>query len=281
MSSENVAAPLAPGGPVLLVGAGKMGGALLDGWLARGLDPALVAVVDPGLPDEAAAALRARGATVAPEPGSIAAPAAILFAVKPQMVAAAIPSAAAFAGPDTVVVSILAGTTLATLSAGLPPGTAVVRAMPNTPAAVGRGITVCVAGPGVSAAQTALAHKLLQASGQVEWVEDEPLIDAVTGVSGSGPAYVFLMVECLARAGVAQGLPPELAATLARATIEGAGELLHRQPGIAPETLRTNVTSPNGTTAAALAVLMAEDGLDLLIEKAVAAAVDRARELAA
>lgn len=272
--------PLDPGGPVLLVGAGKMGGALLDGWLAGGLDPALVAVVDPGLPPEAADVLRAKGATVAPEPGSIPPPAAILFAVKPQMAASAIPSAAAFAGPDSVVVSILAGTTLKTLAAGLPAGTAVVRAMPNTPAAVGRGITVCVAGNGVTEAQRSLAHQLLQASGVVEWVEDELLIDAVTGVSGSGPAYVFLLVECLARAGVAQGLSPELAAKLARATIEGSGELLHRQPEISPETLRKNVTSPNGTTAAALAVLMADGGLDPLIEKAVAAAADRARELA-
>lgn len=256
-----------------------MGGALLDGWLAGGLDAAFAAVIDPGLPEDAAAALRARGVRLAPEPGDLAPPAAILFAVKPQMAAEALPTAARFAGPDTVLVSILAGTTLATLSAGLPAGTAVVRAMPNTPAAVGRGITVCVAGAGVTEAQRALADRLLRASGLVEWVEDETLIDAVTGVSGSGPAYVFLLAESLARAGVAAGLAPELAVKLARATVEGAGELMFRSPEIRPETLRKNVTSPNGTTAAALQVLMDEGGLDPLLERAVAAAVDRAREL--
>lgn len=277
--SDAFAGPLDPGGPVLLVGAGKMGGALLDGWLARGLDPVFVAVIDPGLPENAAEVLRGKGVRIAPEPGDLAAPAAILFAVKPQMAAQALPAAAAFAGPDTVLVSILAGTTLATLSAGLPAGAAVIRAMPNTPAAVGRGITVCVPGPGVTTAQRSLADALLQASGKVEWVDDEALIDAVTGVSGSGPAYVFHLVEALARAGVAEGLPPELAMTLARATVEGAGELLHRQPEFSPETLRKDVTSPNGTTAAALAVLMADDGLGPLIGKTVAAAAARAREL--
>ncbi|WP_428981236.1 pyrroline-5-carboxylate reductase [Methylopila turkensis] len=256
-----------------------MGGALLDGWLARGLDPRLVAVVDPGLPEAAAAALAANGATVAPEPGAIQHPSAILFAVKPQVAAAALPTAAAFAGPETVVVSILAGTTLATLGAGLPSETAIVRAMPNTPAAVGRGITACVANAHVSAGQKALADALLSAAGAVEWVADEALIDAVTGVSGSGPAYVFLLVETLAKAGVAAGLPADLAARLARATVEGSGELLRLSPD-APETLRTNVTSPNGTTAAALAVLMADDGLGPLMERAVRAAAARARELA-
>ncbi|MFD1704387.1 pyrroline-5-carboxylate reductase [Methylopila henanensis] len=279
MTASNSAGPLDPGGPVLLVGAGKMGGALLDGWLARGLDPRLVAVVDPGLPEGAAAALAAKGATVAPEPGAIEQPSAILFAVKPQVAAAALPTAAAFAGPRTVVVSILAGTTLATLGAGLPPETAIVRAMPNTPAAVGRGITACVPNAHVSAGQKALADALLSAAGAVEWVGDEALIDAVTGVSGSGPAYVFLLVETLAKAGVAAGLPADLAARLARATVEGSGELLRLSPD-APETLRKNVTSPNGTTAAALAVLMADDGLDPLMERAVRAAVTRARELA-
>ncbi len=277
--STTAEGPLDPGGPVLLIGAGKMGGALLDGWLAHGLDPAFVAIVDPGLPRDAVDAFRARGVRIAPEPGDIAAPAAILFAVKPQMAAAALPTAGAFAGPDTVLVSILAGTTLATLAAGLPPGAAIVRAMPNTPAAVGRGITVCVPGPMVSAGQRGLADRLLQASGEVAWIDDEALIDAVTGVSGSGPAYVFLLAESLARAGVAAGLSPELAGRLARATVSGAGELLHRSTD-GPDTLRKNVTSPTGTTAAALAVLMAEDGLDLLMANAVAAATKRARELA-
>lgn len=278
--TEPFLGPLSPGGPILLVGAGKMGGALLEGWLAGGLDPALVAVLDPGLPSDVAERLRARGVTLAPEPSALPTPAAILFAVKPQMATEALPSAAGFVGPDTVVVSILAGTTLTTLRAGLPAGAAVVRTMPNTPASVGRGITACVAGEGVSAAQRALADRLLQACGEVVWVDDEALIDAVTGVSGSGPAYVFLMAESLARAGAAAGLPLDLAAKLARVTVEGAGELLHRSPETAPEALRRNVTSPNGTTAAALKVLMAEDGLDPLLERAVAAATARSRELA-
>ncbi|GLK75472.1 pyrroline-5-carboxylate reductase [Methylopila jiangsuensis] len=271
--------PLQPGGPIVLIGAGKMGGALLDGWLAGGLDPALAAVVDPGLPPEAAAALKSRGVALVPDPAAIAAPAAVVLAVKPQMVADALPVAAAFMQPGAVLVSVLAGVTSAKLAAGLPAGAAVVRAMPNTPAAIGRGITGAFATAGVSAAQTALADALLKAGGQVEWLDDEGLIDAVTGVSGSGPAYVFLLAEALAEAGVKAGLPAELAARLARATVEGAGELLRRSPET-PETLRRNVTSPNGTTAAALSVLMADDGLGALMARAVAAAAHRSRELA-
>lgn len=271
--------PLQPGGPIVLIGAGKMGGALLDGWLAGELDPALAAVVDPGLPPEAAAALKGRGVTIAPDPTTLAAPAAVVLAVKPQMAADALPVAARFMKPETVLVSVLAGVTSAKLAAGLPDGAAVVRAMPNTPAAIGRGITGAFAAAGVSPAQTTLADALLKAGGQVEWLDDEGLIDAVTGVSGSGPAYVFLLAEALAQAGVKAGLPAELAARLARATVEGAGELLRRSPET-PETLRRNVTSPNGTTAAALAVLMADDGLAPLMARAVAAATDRSRELA-
>ncbi len=271
--------PLDAGGPVLLIGAGKMGGALLDGWLARGLDPASVFVVDPALPEFAAERWRSAGVRLGPQPGDLSGPAAILLAVKPQAVEGALPAAATFAGPDTVVVSVLAGTTLATLSAGLAEGQAVVRAMPNTPAAVGRGVTGCVAGGQTRPEQRDLADRLLRAVGDVVWVEDEGLIDAVTGVSGSGPAYVFLLVETLAPAGVAAGLPAELAQTLARKTVEGAGELLARSSE-PPEILRRNVTSPNGTTAAALEVLMAEDGLAPLMERAVAAATRRSRELA-
>lgn len=277
--SAQCSGPLDPGGPVLLIGAGKMGGALLDGWLARGLDPASVFVIDPALPDHALDRLRKAGCRVAPQPGDLENPAALLVAVKPQMAQAVLPSAAAFAGPGTVVVSIMAGTTLATLSAGLGAGAAIVRAMPNTPAAVGRGVTGAFAGAGVDEAKRVRAEALLNAVGDVVWVEEEGLIDAVTGVSGSGPAYVFLMVESLARAGVAAGLPPELALTLARKTVEGAGELMRRSPE-PPEVLRRNVTSPNGTTAAALDVLMAADGLDRLMDRAVAAAVRRAKELA-
>ena len=271
--------PLDPGGPVLLLGAGKIGSALLEGWLARGLDPRSVFVIDPALPDGPLEKLKARGVTVAPQPGALSDPAAIVAAVKPQTAEAALPAAAAFAGPSTVVVSVMAGATLATLSRAFAEGTAIVRAMPNTPAAVGRGVTGVFAPETVSERQRGVAQKLLEAAGDVVWVAEEPLIDAVTGVSGSGPAYVFLLVEEMAKAGVAAGLPADVAEILARKTVEGAGELLRRSPET-PEILRRNVTSPNGTTAAALEVLMAGDGLGPLVERAVAAATRRARELA-
>lgn len=279
MIDERDAGPLAQSGPVLLIGAGRMGGALLDGWIAQGLDPRQAFIIDPALPDGAVDRLTRLGATLGATPSSTPKPAAILLAVKPQMAQGALPAAAAFAGPETVVISVLAGTTLATLGAGFPAGQPIVRAMPNTPAAIGRGVTGAYAAPSVREPQRALADRLLAAVGDVVWVEDETLIDAVTGVSGSGPAYVFLLVEALAQAGVAAGLPADLAQTLARKTVEGSGELLARSTD-SPETLRRNVTSPNGTTAAALEVLMAADGLSPLMERAVAAAVRRAGELA-
>jgi pyrroline-5-carboxylate reductase len=182
-----------------------------------------------------------------------------------------------FVGDATLVVSIMAGTTIAVLQEVC--GGAVVRAMPNTPAAIGRGITVAVAAGNVSAAQRATADALLRATGSVEWVADEGLMDAVTAVSGSGPAYVFLLAEELARAGVAAGLPEELATKLARETVAGSGELLHRSE-LASATLRQNVTSPGGTTAAALNVLMGPGGLQQLMEHAVSAATARSKELA-
>ena len=271
--------PLDPGGPVLLIGAGKMGGAMLEGWLNRGLDPASVFVIDPALPDHALDRLKKIGCRLSPQPGELVNPAAIVIAVKPQMAEAVLPSAAAFAGPDTVVVSIMAGTTIATLSAGVGQGAPIVRAMPNTPAAVGRGVTGAYAAEGVDEARRARAEALLKAVGDVVWVPEEGLIDAVTGVSGSGPAYVFLLVEAMAKAGVAAGLPAAVAETLARKTVEGAGELM-RQSAETPEILRKNVTSPNGTTAAALEVLMGQGGMEPLLERAVAAAVKRAKELA-
>ena len=277
--NAHYAGPLDLGGPALLIGAGKMGGALLDGWLARGLDPSSVFVIDPALPDHALGKLEGLGVKMAPQPGELSDPAAILIAVKPQNAEAALPIAARFAGSSTVAISIMAGTTLKTLVAGLGDGAAIVRAMPNTPAAVGRGITGAFSGHGVDEVKHARAETLLNAVGEVVWVEEEGLIDAVTGVSGSGPAYVFLLVEAMAKAGVAAGLPPETALKLARKTVEGAGELLRQSPEPA-EILRKNVTSPNGTTAAALEVLMAKDGLDPLMEKAIAAATRRAKELA-
>ena len=263
----------------MLVGAGKMGGAMLEGWLARGLDPPKRSSCSSRSRRKTIKALRARGVRLNPATGASATPRAIVH--RGQAADGArrcVPPLAPLAGATTVVVSIMAGTTLGFLEGALP-GAAIVRAMPNTPAAIGRGITVAVANARVSAAQRDLAHALLAATGAVEWVDDEALMDAVTAVSGSGPAYVFLLAEALARAGVAAGLPPDLAAKLARETVAGSGELLHRSP-LDAATLRQNVTSPGGTTAAALDVLMAPDGLDPLLTKAVAAAAKRSRELA-
>jgi len=262
--------------PIVLIGAGKMGAALLQGWLATGLDPAKVTVLEPQPADDIKA-LSARGVQLNPITKSSDA-GAVVIAVKPQVAETVVPALAAIAGASTVVVSIMAGKTLSFLQRGLPDA-ALVRAMPNTPAAIGRGITVAVGNRRVSAPQRDLAHRLLAATGAVEWISDERLMDAVTALSGSGPAYVFLLAESLTRAGIAAGLPPELAAKLARETVAGSGELLHRS-AVDPATLRQNVTSPGGTTAAALEILMAADGLDPLLAKAIAAAAKRSRELA-
>jgi pyrroline-5-carboxylate reductase len=262
---------------IVLVGAGKMGAAMLQGWLARGLDPAKLTVLEPQPADDIAA-LQARGVTINPDTKATDA-GAIVIAVKPQVAESAVPPLAAIAGASTVVVSIMAGKTLGFLERALPQA-AIVRAMPNTPAAIGRGITVAVPNAKVSAAQRDLAHRLLAATGEVEWITDEKLMDAVTAVSGSGPAYVFLLAESLTRAGIAAGLPPDLAAKLARETVAGSGELLHRS-SFDPAALRQNVTSPGGTTAAALEILMAAaDGLDPLLARAIAAAAKRSRDLA-
>ena len=200
-----------------------------------------------------------------------------MVALKPQTFREAGSALKTFAGASTLIVSIMAGTTIVALQEVC--GGKVVRAMPNTPAAIGRGITVAVAAQGVSAAQRATADALLRATGSVEWVDDESLMDAVTAVSGSGPAYVFLLAEELARAGVAAGLPEALATKLARETVAGSGELLHRSD-LAAATLRQNVTSPGGTTAAALEVLMGAEGMQQLMTRAVAAATARSKELA-
>jgi pyrroline-5-carboxylate reductase len=264
-------------GTILLVGAGKMGSAMLDGWLALGLSPRNVAVLEPQ-PTPEVTALAARGLRLNPSAEAAGEVAAVVVAVKPQVAPEVTPTLAPFVGAATVVVSIMAGRTLKFLAEALP-GAALVRAMPNTPAAIGRGITVAVGNARVSDAQRALVDALLSAVGAVEWVADEALMDAVTALSGSGPAYVFLLAETMAQAGVAAGLPPALAATLARATVAGAGELLHRSP-LDAATLRQNVTSPGGTTAAALDVLMAKDGLAPLMRRAIAAATARSRELA-
>jgi pyrroline-5-carboxylate reductase len=264
-------------GTVLLAGAGKMGTAMLEGWLALGLDARRVAVLEPQ-PTRELAALTARGLRLNPSRHAVGELAAAVVAVKPQVAPEVLPALVPFLGTTTVVVSIMAGRTLAFLSGALP-GAPLVRAMPNTPAAIGRGITVAVANAAVTQPQRALVDALLSAVGAVEWIADEALMDAVTALSGSGPAYVFLLAECMAQAGAAAGLPGALAATLARATVAGAGELLHRSP-LDAATLRQNVTSPGGTTAAALEVLMAADGLAPLMTKAIAAATRRSRELA-
>ena len=206
-------------------------------------------------------------------------PAVIVLAVKPQAMDGVVHSYRRFTTPETVFLSIAAGKTLAYFGRHLGDQAAVIRAMPNTPAAIGRGITVGCPNPHVSATQIALCDRLLAAAGEVAWVDDEALIDGATAVSGSGPAYVFLLIECLAKAGIAAGLPAELAMRLARITVSGAGELA-RLSSEAAETLRQNVTSPGGTTRAALDVLMAPDGLEALLAKAVAAAAARSRELA-
>jgi pyrroline-5-carboxylate reductase len=263
-------------GILVLAGAGKMGGAMLSGWLARGLDASRVVVIEPHPSDEISA-LSTKGVRLNPPAKDVGAVATLVVALKPQTFREAGAMLKSFAGPSTLVVSIMAGTTIAGIEAVC--GGSVVRAMPNTPAAIGRGITVAVAAKNVSAAQRADADALLRATGSVEWVDDENLMDAVTAVSGSGPAYIFLLAEELARAGVAAGLPAELATKLARETVAGSGELLRRSD--APSaTLRQNVTSPGGTTAAALEVLMGPDGLQSLLTRAVAAATKRSKQLA-
>ena len=264
-------------GTVALIGAGRMGGAQLEGWIALGLDPARVVVIEPD-PAAAVAALAAHGLSLNPDAPADGAD-AIMLAVKPQVAPDIMARIAAMIAPASVVISIMAGRTLAFLGGALPRGTAIVRAMPNTPAAIGRGITVAVPNDRVGPAQRDLAHALLAATGDVEWIADEGLMDAVTAVSGSGPAYVFLLAESLARAGEAAGLPAALAARLARATVAGSGELMRRSP-LDPAQLRQNVTSPGGTTAAALDILMGSDAFDALMERAVAAAPRRSRELA-
>jgi pyrroline-5-carboxylate reductase len=265
---------------LVLVGAGKMGGAMLRGWLAGGLPAAGVALIDPALAPEMVALAASQGLALNPAEGALAAPDVLVLAVKPQMLDSAASRLAPLAGPNTLALSIMAGKTIADIQTRLPDARAFVRVMPNTPAAVGRGAAAGFANSEVTALQRLWAEQLMRAVGMFDWLEDETLIDAVTAISGSGPAYVFALVEAMARAGEAVGLPVDLAMRLARATVEGAGELLHREPEIPAAQLRVNVTSPAGTTAAALAVLQAPDGLEALMIRAATAAHRRARELA-
>jgi pyrroline-5-carboxylate reductase len=263
---------------LVLVGAGKMGGAMLEGWLAVGLEPARVVVVEPHPSPEMTAFCTARGVRLNPQAEGFGRPDALVLAVKPQSLDGAAPVVDPIVGPETVVISILAGKTIADLRSRIPKGRAFVRAMPNLPASVRRGATGAFAAPEVSETQRAAADTLLASVGLVEWLPSESLIDAVTALSGSGPAYVFHLVECLARAGEEAGLSADVSARLARATVIGAGELLDRSE-LSPETLRRNVTSPGGTTAAALEVLTGRNGLEPLMVAAVAAAKRRAEEL--
>ena len=261
---------------LVLAGAGRMGSAMLTGWLAAGLDPLATTVVDP-VPSRAIIDLCAgRGLRLnpsEPEPGAV-----LVLAIKPQGLDAAAPGLDRLVGRETLVLSILAGKTIADLRGRLPRARAVVRAMPNLPASIGRGATGACASPEVSPEQRGAADALLSAVGTVAWLDGEAGIDAVTAVSGSGPAYVFLLAEALAEAGIAAGLDADTAGRLARATVAGAGALLDASPDEAGA-LRRDVTSPGGTTAAALDVLMRANGLAALMREAVAAAKRRAGEL--
>jgi len=266
---------------LLLVGGGKMGSAMMAGWLKSSLKPEHVLVVEPFEDTRKLlkSMLGVKSVADASDIPADAAPETVVLAVKPQMMDEAIGAYARYAGPDCVFVSVAAGKTVRYFEDKLGKDAAIVRAMPNTPAAVGRGITVGYPNHLVSESQRKWADELLQSVGEVAWVDDEDQIDCVTALSGGGPAYVFLLVEVMAQAGIDNGLPADLAMQLARATVAGAGELLYQSDDEAA-TLRKNVTSPGGTTAEALKVLMAEDALQPLMTKAIAAATARSRELA-
>ena len=262
---------------VVLVGAGNMGGAMLKGWIAKGMSPQNITVLDPSLTDQMKSILLKTKIWHSDDASGISPPDVLLLAIKPQMMEEVLPTLTSLIGENTVVVSVAAGTTLSTIGNALG-DIAAIRVMPNTPSLVLRGMSVACPNSYISNVQRSNVDALMAAIGQIEWVEDEALIDAVTAVSGSGPAYVFHLAECMAEAGVKAGLPEDLAMTLAIQTVSGAGELLSQSEDN-PATLRKNVTSPNGTTAAALEVLMAEDGMKPLLERAVMAAKKRSEEL--
>lgn len=264
---------------LVLVGAGKMGGAMLAGWLDMGLDAAKTVVIDPSQPADVAKAASEKGFQLVGSAEGVASPDIVVVAIKPQMMDKVLPGLKRLVGPKTVVVSVAAGTPVATFQQHFGANALVVRAMPNTPAQVGRGMTAAFASAGVEEGMRDVTATLLSSMGAFVWVSEEGQMDAVTAISGSGPAYVFHMVEAMAKAGEALGLAPDVAALLARQTVVGAGELMH-QSDLDAATLRTNVTSPGGTTAAALAVLMDEQaGLPDLMAKATEAARDRSIEL--
>lgn len=268
-------------GKLLLVGAGNLGGALLNGWIESGIDANQIVVQDPGPPEHMVELMKTHSISCTTNAG--AGPdgefSVVVLAVKPQIMDAVLPGVKTFAGPSTVFLSVAAGKTVDYFEAGLGEGAIIVRTIPNTPAAIGRGITAAFANSRVTPGQKQQCDHLLQAIGEVVWVEGEDLIDVATGVSGSGPAYVFHMAECLAQAGIAAGLPQDVALKLARATVSGAGELMYQSP-LSPGQLRENVTSPNGTTAAALEILRDSGDLADLMTRAVVAAANRSRALA-
>jgi pyrroline-5-carboxylate reductase len=268
-------------GPLVLVGCGKMGGALLRGWLHRGLAAADAFVVEPdtGIREQIRARHGVHAVAAAEALPADLRPRALVFAVKPQAMASVLPTYRSLVRRGGVVLSIAAGTTIARFEAAFGEHAPIVRAMPNTPAAIGQGVTALFANIQVSEAQRQLCLALMAAVGAVHWIEDEEQMHAITAMSGGGPAYVFLLIETLARAGVAAGLPKQLAWPLARTTVAGSGALAasSEEP---VEALRQNVTSPGGTTQAALAVLMAADGIQPLFDRAIAAGAQRSRELA-
>src|SRR5882762_1734360 len=276
--SEATEPAMAKAETLVLVGCGQMGSAMLRGWLARGAAAKFIVIEPAGAPTGLAAAANVAWHRMADELPDGLIPDAVVFAVKPQIIDAVLPAYRRWARPQTLFLSIAAGKTIAGISRHLGDA-AIIRTMPNTPAAIGRAITVACANPRVTPDQRLLCEALLAAIGESAWVEDEALLDPVTAVSGSGPAYVFLLIEALAEAGEHAGLPSDLALRLARETVAGSGELARLSPD-SPARLRENVTSPGGTTRAALDVLMADDGLPRLLERAVAAATKRSRELA-
>ncbi len=266
-------------GTLVLVGAGKMGGAMLAGWLRGGADSRKIVVLDPSPAPEVKALIEKHAVGWNPPVPSITNAEVLLIAVKPQMMEDVLPSVVPLATSKPLIISVAAGKTIASFERRFGSTAAIIRTIPNTPAAVGRGITAMATNSHVSPAQLELARALLSAIGEVVTVPDETMIDAATAVSGSGPAYVFYLTECLAAAGAKAGLPADLAMQLARATVAGAGELM-RLSSESATTLRQNVTSRKGTTDAALQVLMADNGMQPLFEKAIAAATRRSRELA-
>lgn len=266
-------------GTLVLVGAGKMGGAMLQGWLKAGANPGRIAVLDPNPSDDVTGLVKAQGLRLNPPISSINDAEILVIAVKPQVMEDVLPAIVPLGATRPLILSVAAGKTIASFERHFGARAAVIRTIPNTPAAVGRGITTMAANANVSSAQAEMARSLLAAIGEVVTVNDEALIDAATAVAGSGPAYVFLLTECLAQAGARMGLPADVATQLARATVAGSGELM-RLSGIDAATLRQNVTSPKGTTYAALQILMAENGMQSLFDSAIEAATKRSRELA-